>query len=319
MSRSLWAAAGAVVFAIALTPGEALATGRSSSAARSAGAHERKQNHAAPRSVARVGTRRRAGVLLQLGSGYRQANGSGRVRALQRGLARVGDRPGPFDGLFGPRTTRAVMRFQRAHGLPVDGIAGPKTLTRLRAALSGRELTRATRSRSARPAYIPASASVSQTPVLRDGLSAAPLTRPLAVSHAPGTGQVFRAWMILAALLAAAVMVAATVLRRRYVGVRRRRRYISPQKQSVVRWVGFRYSRTRKAYVLRLVGNFIGPVLKTEMSLPTEDAEGPLAPVTAIPAVRRTPSARSRHATTTPGAMPKRTRTGASRTSKPRT
>ena len=122
----------------------------------------------------------------------------------------------------------------------------------------------------------------------------------------------------MAAPLTGKAIQAAAALRRRYLGVRRRRRYISPQTQSVVRWAGFRYSRTRKAYVLRLVGNFIGPVLKTEMSLPTGEAEGPLAPVTAIPAVRRTPPARSRHATTTPGAMPKRTRTGASRTSKPR-
>lgn len=307
MSRSLWAAAGAVVFAIALTPGEALAAGGSSSAARSAGAHAKKANDAAPSSVARVGTRRRAEVLLQRGSGYRQANGSGRVRALQRGLVRLGDRPGPIDGLYGPRTTRAVIRFQRAQGLRVDGIAGPKTLTRLGNVLSGRELTRATPSRSARPAHSLASSPVSPTAVLGDGLTAAPLTRPMAVSRDSGAGQVFRAWMILAVLLAAAVMSAAAALRRRYLGVRRRRRYISPQTQSVVRWAGFRYNRSREAYVLRLVGNFIGPVLKAEMSLTTEvvEAEGPLAPVTAIPALRRTPPVRSRYTATTPGAMPR--------------
>jgi hypothetical protein len=137
----------------------------------------------------------------------------------------------------------------------------------------------------------------------------------MAVSHVRGAGRVFRAWMILAVLLAVAVVSAAAALRRRYLGVRRRRHYISPQTQSVVRWAGFRYSSTRKAYVLRLVGNFIGPVLKTEMSLPPNEAEGPVVPVAAMPAARRTPPARSRHTTTTPGATAKRTRTGASRTS----
>jgi hypothetical protein len=40
------------------------------------------------------------------------------------------------DGYFGPGTKRAVRRFQRAHQLTVDGIAGPKTLTVLLASKS---------------------------------------------------------------------------------------------------------------------------------------------------------------------------------------
>ena len=35
------------------------------------------------------------------------------------------------DGAFGPVTRRAVRRFQRSHGLTVDGIAGPATLRAL--------------------------------------------------------------------------------------------------------------------------------------------------------------------------------------------
>ena len=42
----------------------------------------------------------------------------------------------PADGVYGPQTRRAVRRFQAAHGLAVDGIAGPVTLSAL--GLSGR-------------------------------------------------------------------------------------------------------------------------------------------------------------------------------------
>jgi peptidoglycan hydrolase-like protein with peptidoglycan-binding domain len=41
-----------------------------------------------------------------------------------------------INGYFGPRTERAVRRFQRAHRLAVDGIAGPRTLRALRTARS---------------------------------------------------------------------------------------------------------------------------------------------------------------------------------------
>jgi hypothetical protein len=40
------------------------------------------------------------------------------------------------DGVFGPLTAEAVRRYQRDHGLVVDGIAGPSTLSSLRASLS---------------------------------------------------------------------------------------------------------------------------------------------------------------------------------------
>jgi lysozyme family protein len=48
------------------------------------------------------------------------------VVAVQRAL---GVRPA--DGIAGPKTRRAIRRFQRAHGLTVDGIAGPQTLAAL--------------------------------------------------------------------------------------------------------------------------------------------------------------------------------------------
>jgi peptidoglycan hydrolase-like protein with peptidoglycan-binding domain/Flp pilus assembly protein TadD len=67
-------------------------------------------------------------LVLALGSGFSSREGAARVRALQRRLAGAGDAPGPIDGRFGPRTEQAVIRFQAARGLRVDGIAGALTL-----------------------------------------------------------------------------------------------------------------------------------------------------------------------------------------------
>ena len=49
------------------------------------------------------------------------------VMTLQRVLTMDGFSPGPADGWFGRRTTRAVRRFQRGRGLSVDGRVGPVT------------------------------------------------------------------------------------------------------------------------------------------------------------------------------------------------
>ena len=72
-------------------------------------------------------------VLLAPGNGHSGARGSALVQALQRRLVAVGDPPGPIDGLYGPLTENAVAQFQAAHGLVVDGIAGPATLAALTA------------------------------------------------------------------------------------------------------------------------------------------------------------------------------------------
>ena len=64
---------------------------------------------------------------LALGSGYSSASGSPLVRVLQRDLRVGGYPPGAIDGLFGPRTRHAVVAFQVAHGLQVDGVVGRRT------------------------------------------------------------------------------------------------------------------------------------------------------------------------------------------------
>ncbi len=75
-----------------------------------------------------------AAPVLAFGAGEGSAHGSPAVAGLQRRLRRAGFGPGPIDGRFGPRTERAVVGFQRAHHLAVDGIAGPITERALRAA-----------------------------------------------------------------------------------------------------------------------------------------------------------------------------------------
>lgn len=53
------------------------------------------------------------------------------VRQIQNLLDYLGYEPGAIDGANGPNTRDAVMAFQRAEGLAVDGIAGSNTQTQL--------------------------------------------------------------------------------------------------------------------------------------------------------------------------------------------
>jgi peptidoglycan hydrolase-like protein with peptidoglycan-binding domain/YHS domain-containing protein len=50
---------------------------------------------------------------------------------MQTALNNNGFNPGPIDGIFGNMTLEAVKGYQKANGLVVDGIAGPKTLGKL--------------------------------------------------------------------------------------------------------------------------------------------------------------------------------------------
>ena len=70
------------------------------------------------------------GTKLQLGE-----NDPAVVRELQRALSRAGFDPGSADGTFGPLTEAAVVAFQQANGLSVDGRVGPETAAALNSAL----------------------------------------------------------------------------------------------------------------------------------------------------------------------------------------
>lgn len=54
------------------------------------------------------------------------------VRELQTLLKNKGFNPGPVDGAFGPKTKAAVLAFQRAQNIAVDGIVGPQTWGKLK-------------------------------------------------------------------------------------------------------------------------------------------------------------------------------------------
>ncbi|MDX1514971.1 MAG: peptidoglycan-binding domain-containing protein [Gammaproteobacteria bacterium] len=52
--------------------------------------------------------------------------GNGTVARIQSGLARLGYDPGEIDGAFGPRTEQAIRKYQKDHGLLVDGRPTPE-------------------------------------------------------------------------------------------------------------------------------------------------------------------------------------------------
>ena len=67
----------------------------------------------------------------------RRGHRGARVKLLQDALNRLGYSCGKADGIFGSGTYNALVRFQSAHGLGTDGVAGMKTLQAIEAALNG--------------------------------------------------------------------------------------------------------------------------------------------------------------------------------------
>jgi peptidoglycan hydrolase-like protein with peptidoglycan-binding domain len=49
------------------------------------------------------------------------------VAELQRALLALGYKVGKADGIYGAKTRKAVVKFQKAHKVKADGLVGPKT------------------------------------------------------------------------------------------------------------------------------------------------------------------------------------------------
>lgn len=73
------------------------------------------------------------------------------VSGLQGDLAALGYRPGPVDGVYGPKTRAAIEAYQRDHGLPVDG----RPSARLAQHIRGEQETRQQADRAAAEAGPP--------------------------------------------------------------------------------------------------------------------------------------------------------------------
>ena len=61
-------------------------------------------------------------------------SGAGTTRWVQERLVALGFSPGVADGVWGPRTRAALVGFQRSVHLVPDGILGPLTMAKLKAA-----------------------------------------------------------------------------------------------------------------------------------------------------------------------------------------
>ena len=61
----------------------------------------------------------------------RRGSRGSQVITLQKRLNTLGYNAGTADGIFGRRTYNAVVAFQRANGLSVDGIVGKNTVAKL--------------------------------------------------------------------------------------------------------------------------------------------------------------------------------------------
>jgi peptidoglycan hydrolase-like protein with peptidoglycan-binding domain len=61
-----------------------------------------------------------------------------RIQTAQAAIQQLGYDPGPLDGILGPRTRNAILRFQRAQHLHLTGALDPATWSAIAAQLMAR-------------------------------------------------------------------------------------------------------------------------------------------------------------------------------------
>jgi hypothetical protein len=61
-----------------------------------------------------------------------------RIQTAQAAIQQIGYDPGPLDGILGPRTRNAILRFQRAQHLRLTGVVDPATWSAIAAQLMAR-------------------------------------------------------------------------------------------------------------------------------------------------------------------------------------
>jgi hypothetical protein len=108
------------------------------------------------------------------------------VREVQRRLTRLGYRPGPVDGLFGPRTQAAARWFQYKHGLPTTGRVNRLTLTVLRARSGHRPLPQTPKPTTAAPSPTQPNPTPATTPTETGGAPLAVFALAIALALAAG-------------------------------------------------------------------------------------------------------------------------------------
>ena len=63
--------------------------------------------------------------------GFRRSWPQNVVRELQKRLKELGFEPGPIDGLYGPKTEKAIRAYQKSHGLVQTGRISTRLLNSL--------------------------------------------------------------------------------------------------------------------------------------------------------------------------------------------
>lgn len=72
--------------------------------------------------------------------GYNYTTSGKTVLTLQGALKALGYNPGTLDGIFGPNTHSALIKYQQNNGLSVDAVCGPNTWKKLGSQCAGKTL-----------------------------------------------------------------------------------------------------------------------------------------------------------------------------------